>query len=362
MMAAVLLMQSFASLVVSALALILLVTIGKNAGLRDNNDHSSAAVVVDKLWRFLIGLGAVPAALALFYRLTMPESPRWTLDVADDHRAAHDMRLYEYSPANIMESEYDDSIQLPQRRQEMAQVTDIEIVMGSLHRRSTISVPDSAIASVHSQRDFESEVEPQQISERDDIESAGGNEELPFPFSLSIPHALKRFFLIDGNWRSLTAIALCAFFINAAMSGLGGDNYRILAQVWSATSSHVNSTVPAYSDGQVNAPIAGSQIYETLYNLALHSIIVLSAGSFVGGAILIKIVDHLNRKQLLATGSLLIAPVLLVIFGILISDSVAGINAVKIVLYAICYFVFNLGSFTCGSTFLKNANHQQVQI
>ncbi|KAJ7478962.1 phosphate permease [Mycena latifolia] len=36
---------------------------------------------VDYTWRLLIGLGCVPAALALYFRLTIPETPRFTLDI-----------------------------------------------------------------------------------------------------------------------------------------------------------------------------------------------------------------------------------------------------------------------------------------
>ncbi|KZS92460.1 inorganic phosphate transporter [Sistotremastrum niveocremeum HHB9708] len=36
---------------------------------------------VDFLWRLLIGLGAVPGAIALYFRLTIPETPRFTMDI-----------------------------------------------------------------------------------------------------------------------------------------------------------------------------------------------------------------------------------------------------------------------------------------
>lgn len=35
----------------------------------------------DQMWRILIGLGAVPGCICLYFRLTIPESPRYTLDV-----------------------------------------------------------------------------------------------------------------------------------------------------------------------------------------------------------------------------------------------------------------------------------------
>ena len=36
------------------------------------------------MWRLIIGLGAVPAVIALYYRLTIPETPRYTMDIERD--------------------------------------------------------------------------------------------------------------------------------------------------------------------------------------------------------------------------------------------------------------------------------------
>ncbi|EJT98358.1 MFS general substrate transporter [Dacryopinax primogenitus] len=45
---------------------------------------SSGAEAVDRTWRLLIGLGCVPAVIALWFRLTIPETPRFTADVERD--------------------------------------------------------------------------------------------------------------------------------------------------------------------------------------------------------------------------------------------------------------------------------------
>jgi PHS family inorganic phosphate transporter-like MFS transporter len=42
------------------------------------------------MWRTLIGFGAVPGCIALYYRLTIPETPRYTFDVAKDVEKAND--------------------------------------------------------------------------------------------------------------------------------------------------------------------------------------------------------------------------------------------------------------------------------
>lgn len=36
---------------------------------------------LDYVWRIVVGIGAVPGVLALYYRLTIPETPRYTMDV-----------------------------------------------------------------------------------------------------------------------------------------------------------------------------------------------------------------------------------------------------------------------------------------
>ncbi|MCJ1438131.1 acid phosphatase pho5 [Xylographa pallens] len=50
---------------------------------------------VDKMWRIIIGFGAVPGCIALYYRLTIPETPRFTFDVArDPEKAGEDTKAY----------------------------------------------------------------------------------------------------------------------------------------------------------------------------------------------------------------------------------------------------------------------------
>ena len=44
------------------------------------------------MWRILIGLGCVPACIALYFRLTIPETPRFTMDIERNvNQAAQDV-------------------------------------------------------------------------------------------------------------------------------------------------------------------------------------------------------------------------------------------------------------------------------
>jgi len=54
------------------------------AAFKDSILHAPSTThihVIDKMWRLLIGLGAVPGVVALYFRLTIPETPRFTMDI-----------------------------------------------------------------------------------------------------------------------------------------------------------------------------------------------------------------------------------------------------------------------------------------
>lgn len=55
---------------------------------------------VDATWRIVIGFGAVPGCIALYYRLTIPETPRYTFDVARDvEKGGVDVKAYIHGKA-----------------------------------------------------------------------------------------------------------------------------------------------------------------------------------------------------------------------------------------------------------------------
>lgn len=91
MMGAVFAMQGFGQLG-GALVMLCLVA-GFKGSLSGAKDYASCTgdcvIAVDKMWRALIGFGVVPAAIALYYRLTIPETPRYTFDVARDVEQAN---------------------------------------------------------------------------------------------------------------------------------------------------------------------------------------------------------------------------------------------------------------------------------
>lgn len=60
-----------------------------------SGDDPTNPVHVDFCWRLLIGMGCVPGAIALYFRLTIPETPRFTMDIERNvKQAAQDVDTF----------------------------------------------------------------------------------------------------------------------------------------------------------------------------------------------------------------------------------------------------------------------------
>ncbi|KAI9676825.1 MAG: Inorganic phosphate transporter pho84 [Caeruleum heppii] len=97
MMGAVFAMQGIGQFAAAMCALVV------TAGFKESLESAKSAatctgvcqLAVDKMWRVVIGFGAVPGCIALYYRLTIPETPRYTFDVARDvEKAREDVTAY----------------------------------------------------------------------------------------------------------------------------------------------------------------------------------------------------------------------------------------------------------------------------
>jgi PHS family inorganic phosphate transporter-like MFS transporter len=65
----------------AALVALIITAAYKNHILNDAVDGPLRWNSVDYMWRILIGLGCVPGVVALYFRLTIPETPRFTMDI-----------------------------------------------------------------------------------------------------------------------------------------------------------------------------------------------------------------------------------------------------------------------------------------
>jgi|SRR5579859_3585182 len=114
MMAAVFANQGFGQFTAALVSFIC--TVGFKNSLLTTTCGSDCQVALDKSWRIIYGFGAVPACVALYFRLTIPETIRYTLDVNNnDAVAAADAIKYvsgKYGPARLGDVGYVPSSQI----------------------------------------------------------------------------------------------------------------------------------------------------------------------------------------------------------------------------------------------------------
>ncbi|KAF4986461.1 hypothetical protein FDECE_15948 [Fusarium decemcellulare] len=97
MVAAVFSMQGLGQLVAAIVALITTVAF-KDAFLSAADESRcgyECRLAADRAWRIIVGVGAIPACVALYYRITIPETPRYTFDIEHDvEKADADIKAY----------------------------------------------------------------------------------------------------------------------------------------------------------------------------------------------------------------------------------------------------------------------------
>ncbi|KAI0158868.1 H+ symporter [Pestalotiopsis sp. NC0098] len=97
MMAAVFSMQGLGQLLAAIVALIVTVAFkdAYTGALNAASCNYACQIAADRAWRIIVGVGAVPACFALYYRITIPETPRYTFEVAKDvEQADADIKAY----------------------------------------------------------------------------------------------------------------------------------------------------------------------------------------------------------------------------------------------------------------------------
>jgi MFS transporter, PHS family, inorganic phosphate transporter len=86
MMAAVFANQGFGQFTAALVAF--LCTVGFKNSLQGATCNATCQLALDKSWRIIYGFGAIPACGALYFRLTIPETIRYTLDITRNEKVA----------------------------------------------------------------------------------------------------------------------------------------------------------------------------------------------------------------------------------------------------------------------------------
>ncbi|KAJ5863896.1 uncharacterized protein N7529_005812 [Penicillium soppii] len=260
---------------------------------------------VDIMWRWVLGIGVVPGAIATLFRFAIPESPRYLVDIEDDPVTAEfdASTLFSESHGMVNSSSWGNSticsagsgIQLP---------------------------PISSIASTSSIFDDDEEL-----------------TRLP-PATLNSHWRLARtdivrYFWTEGNWRSLAGCSLAWLLLDFGFYGIGLSSPQFLAKTWG--SLHISSAAPSWmTDDRPNA-----NIFQMFMDTSVHGLVILNIGSFVGGLLLIIFAHKLDRVALQKYMFLALAA-LFIALGTMFICLYSGPPAV-VALYIIGQILFNFG-------------------
>jgi PHS family inorganic phosphate transporter-like MFS transporter len=274
MLAAVFSMQSVSRLLAFAVNL---------GAIRDFNLANSieSQLAADRAWRLTIGVGAIPAIIAVVFRLTIPETPRYYADIMKDLRKA---------------------------------VKNALKVYGRNKKVNSVNTDSS----------------PQNGDEENDHWFQGAWNFLTGP---------------KKAWKNLTSISVLWAILDVAWYGLSFDSPSALSTLTHvpSSSSPWNPT-NCTSQWDTDSWKSSITIHDMLQEDSIRSILIVSIASLVGSLTAIVIINRFRRKLILVTTFLFLSLLFAISGGTLIGTYRANENhTVTTAFYAILQFVFNMG-------------------
>lgn len=268
--------------------------------LRDADDDCIRGV--DSMWRLIVGLGAVPAFIALWFRLTIIESPRYTAEVTQNSlQAAADVSYFFRS---------DEALPAPEMRQ-VREPADTDLSPAT-------SRPDSYQSSLNTSHSSTSE---------EVVEVAG-------PVNLgTFWRAFKLFASKPKPFRILFATCFCWFCLDLPFYGLGLISPKVISTIWDGRSS--DSAEPGVAD--------------FLFQNSYKSMVVVSIGAVVGNLLAILTIDRLGRRNIQLNGFFWLFILNIVIGATFRPLAQTDHPSALIVLYILSQIFFNFGGFFVSS-------------
>ncbi|RAK97856.1 inorganic phosphate transporter [Aspergillus ibericus CBS 121593] len=256
----------------------------------------SCARDIDKIWRLIVGLGAVPAFIALWFRLTIIESPRYTVDVLQNTlQAVADVSQF-YQQGNPSQTS---SLSVGQESHEQLESTH----RSSHVEEGRILSPVSSHQSQTVDRECKSIIPASRWSD------------------------FKRFLRRGHNLRILMATSLCWFCLDLPFYGLGLMNADVINVIWSGSASSAK-------------PVG---IYQYFLRMSYQSIVVVSSGAIVGSVIAILVIDRIGRRTLQFIGFCWLLILNIIIGAAFHYLSTDGNSSALVVLYLLTQIFFNFG-------------------
>lgn len=307
--------------------------------MRDKCD-TTCMKTLDQIWRWIIGVGIIPAVIALWFRLTIIESPRYTADVGRDSRkAASELDRYLIEQAQTaalsttsvnLQPENQETYPASRRSSGAISVAESmptahpplgrDISQSSIPLEETRvgepylhKLPSGAVSEYGSGNPAESEAGIQDF-ESDDLPPEPSWKDF------------KQYFWHDGNLRTLLATSFCWFCLDLPFYGLGINSPRIIRAIW-------------YGQKATENP----PLYPYLVDTVWQTLVVVSLGSITGCLITLVAINKLGRRNIQVIGFFWLFILFVVVGGSFNHLYNNGGASATIVLYILCQIFFNFG-------------------
>jgi PHS family inorganic phosphate transporter-like MFS transporter len=248
------------------------------------DETAKEKLVVDAVWRLVLGLAGVPAILAIGLRFYIPETPRFYSAIKRDLKKAKEVVTKMGSKS-------------PRLRE------DIE----SLNSEAEESLPDDKLSWNDKAREY--------------------------------------FFGDTKGWKPLMAISIQWLLLDVVFYGMGLDSPGTLAVLWldRAPASINYSTIPGFGVWKNDLANPNANIYETLHNNIVRTFELTFVTSVIGSLAVIMLINYVSRRKLFMWTSWVLC-VLLACTAVSVSHTYATQDHyASMVFYALVQLVLNLG-------------------
>lgn len=265
-----------------------------------NNGSDNLTRTFDQMWRWVIGVGVLPGVIGVLFRVAIPETPRFLLDIEDDPVKA-EFDATELFGKNISDTELEEtSWDITGRVSSVSCRTD----EAALTAQSGWTVGAPPVATLNSSWT---------TSKKDIIQ----------------------YFWKERNWITLTGTMLAWLLLDFGFYGIGLSSPKFLAKTWG--SLHITHATPIWQTTEDPSV----SVFDMFFMTSVHALLILNLGSFIGGVLMISLASRINRVNLQKYGFLALAAIFIAMGSMFITTRQEGASA--IVLYVLGQMFFNFG-------------------
>lgn len=298
MMASIFLMQSVGRFLAIGIGLGSLRSVMQQYDLHMDEPNTGVAevkskVVIDIVWRTVIGMGGVIALIAVGLRLTMPESPRYYSGILKDLRKA-------------------------------------------------------AIAVKQAGGDLSADQRPETSFSLEAYRSYRQDDDEPTPWFKAAKRYLK-----DGGWKPLLGISSIWFLLDVCFYGTSLDSPGTLNVLWletkvfNTTGPFTNGTVAVWNTTlpiwNADPALPNATIQRALNDNAVRTLLLSSIASLAGSLVAIPMVHYANRRKLLIYTSVALSLLFIATGASVVRTYARPTHYLSMVFFALAQFMFNVG-------------------